>query len=71
MLVFLVVTSCELVGRYQRFEGTYCFHLQGLKYSDVILLRNVDIYLQVHTALQPIRRTYYSEMTNEQDILWQ
>jgi hypothetical protein len=27
MLVFWVVTSCGLVGRYQRFGGTYCFHL--------------------------------------------
>jgi hypothetical protein len=30
MLVFLVVTLCGLVGRYERFGGTHCLHLQGL-----------------------------------------
>jgi hypothetical protein len=29
MLVFWVVTPCGLVGRYQRFGGTYRLHLQG------------------------------------------
>jgi hypothetical protein len=29
MLIFWVVTPCELVGRYQRFGGTYCLHLEG------------------------------------------
>jgi hypothetical protein len=29
MLVFWVATSCGLVGRYQRFGGTYCLHFQG------------------------------------------
>jgi hypothetical protein len=29
MLVFWVVTPCGLVGRYQRFRGTYCLLLQG------------------------------------------
>jgi hypothetical protein len=28
MLVFWIVTPCGLVGRYQRFGGTYCLHLQ-------------------------------------------
>jgi hypothetical protein len=28
MLVFWVVTPCVLVGRYQRFGGTCCLHLQ-------------------------------------------
>jgi hypothetical protein len=27
-LVFWVVTPCGLVGRYQRFGGTHCHHLQ-------------------------------------------
>jgi hypothetical protein len=26
-----VVTPCGLVGRYRRFGGTYCLHLQGLQ----------------------------------------
>jgi hypothetical protein len=30
MLVFWVVALCGLVGRYQRFGGTYCLHLQAL-----------------------------------------
>lgn len=25
-----VVTPCETVAKYQRFGGTYCFHLHGL-----------------------------------------
>jgi hypothetical protein len=37
MLVFWVVMLRELVGRYKRFEGAYCFHLQG--------------FSQVHAAL--------------------
>jgi hypothetical protein len=28
-LVFRTLTPCRLVGRYQRFGGTYCLHLQG------------------------------------------
>jgi hypothetical protein len=28
MLFFWVVTPCRLAGRYQRFGGTYYFHLQ-------------------------------------------
>jgi hypothetical protein len=31
MLVFWVVTPCGLLGRYQRFRGTYCLHLQPMK----------------------------------------
>jgi hypothetical protein len=27
MLVFWVVMPCGLVGKYQRFGGTYCLHL--------------------------------------------
>jgi hypothetical protein len=29
MFVFWVMTPFRLVGRYQRFGGTYCLHLQG------------------------------------------
>jgi hypothetical protein len=29
MLVFWVVTACELVGKYQRFGGKYYLHPQG------------------------------------------
>jgi hypothetical protein len=37
MLFFWVVTPCRLVGRYQRFGGTCCLHLQPTKHcgSDV------------------------------------
>jgi hypothetical protein len=50
VLVFWVVKPCGLVGRYQRFEGTF-----SPEDGDSIFLRNVGIYLQVHTALQPRR----------------
>jgi hypothetical protein len=33
MLVFWVVTPCGLVGSCQCFGGTYCFHLQGYKFT--------------------------------------
>jgi hypothetical protein len=52
MLVFWVAKPCALIGRYPRFGGTYCLHLQGWSF-----LKNIDIYLQVHTALQPRRPT--------------
>jgi hypothetical protein len=35
MLIFCVVTPCELAGKYQRFGGTKCLHLQGLKMKAV------------------------------------
>jgi hypothetical protein len=54
MLVFWVITPFGLVVRYQRFGGTHCLHLQGLSSEDGggMFLRNVGIYLQVHTALR-------------------
>jgi hypothetical protein len=33
-LVFRVVTPCGLVGRYQRFGGTYCLHLQDGRFLE-------------------------------------
>jgi hypothetical protein len=33
MLVFCVVTPCELVGGYQSFEGTSCFHPQNWRWG--------------------------------------
>lgn len=46
--VFLDVTSCGLVGGYQRSEGTYRLHLQGE--VDFEFLRNVGSNLQDHTT---------------------
>jgi hypothetical protein len=34
MLIFWVVTPCELVGGYQRFGGTYYIHLQDFDSRD-------------------------------------
>jgi hypothetical protein len=59
MLVFWVVLLCGLVGRDQRSGKTYCLHLQhcrvevSLEDGGSMFLRNVCIYLQIHTALQP------------------
>jgi hypothetical protein len=33
MLVFCVVTSCGLVGRYKYFGGIYCLHLQDWRWN--------------------------------------
>jgi hypothetical protein len=45
MLAFRVVTPCGLVDRFSPEDG------------DSMFLRNVGVYLQVHTALQTIRPT--------------
>jgi hypothetical protein len=34
MLVFWVVSPCELVSRYQLFGGTYCLHIQPCSFED-------------------------------------
>jgi hypothetical protein len=48
MVVSWVVTPCGILGTYKRFGETYCPEDGGS-----IFLRNVGIYIQVHTALQP------------------
>jgi hypothetical protein len=46
-IVTFDVTPCGLVGRYQRFGETYCFHIQGWYLSasphGLITQRNIDI----------------------------
>jgi hypothetical protein len=44
ILVFWVVTPYELVGRYQRFGGTYYLHLQG-NIDNVIAVRSSDLII--------------------------
>jgi hypothetical protein len=54
MLVFWVVKSCELVG----FGETYCIQLQGSSEDGgSMFLRDASIYLQIHTASLPRRKT--------------
>jgi hypothetical protein len=54
LFVFCVVTPYGPLGRYQRFRELYCLHLQGdLGEGGSMFLRNLCIYLQVHTALLP------------------
>jgi hypothetical protein len=36
MLLFWVVTSCGLVGKYQRFGETYCLQLQGWRWRQYV-----------------------------------
>jgi hypothetical protein len=62
MLVFWVVTPCGLVRGHQHFGGTYCLHLQHFG----MFLRNVGIYLQVHTVLRPRKPTSTSAWPDEQ-----
>jgi hypothetical protein len=52
-LVFLVVTPCGLVDISE--ERTVSIF--SLEHGGSMLLRNVGIYLRVHTALQPRRPT--------------
>jgi hypothetical protein len=42
MLIFWVLTLCGIVGKYQRFGGTYYLHLQGF----------LAMFLGVHTSQQ-------------------
>jgi hypothetical protein len=56
------------IGRYFRFGGTYCLHLQGIfgpEDGGSIFLRNAGTYLQAHTALQPRRPTWTVSMTSD------
>jgi hypothetical protein len=55
MSVFWVVTPCILVGRYQRFGGTYCLYLQGCFQifrwrhcaSETLVLTRYEVYMPV------------------------
>jgi hypothetical protein len=49
MLVFLVVIPCKLAGRCERFFSP--------EDGGSVFLRNVGIYLQIHSAWQPRRPT--------------
>jgi hypothetical protein len=53
ILVFWVVTPCGLAGKYQRFGGIY-----WTEDDCNMFLRNIAIYVEVHTALQPRRRIW-------------
>jgi hypothetical protein len=65
MLVFWVVTPCGLVGRYQRFGGTYCLYLQDWSEDGGrTFLRNVGIYPQTHMTSQPRRTINYNSEEN-------
>jgi hypothetical protein len=59
MLVLWVVTSCELVGRYRPFGGTYCLHLQDFSPDDGggMFLRNVDIFYKSTWRFKPEANT--------------
>jgi hypothetical protein len=57
LLVFWVVMPCGLAGRYKRFGGIYCLHLQSMMEAVCSSERNVGIYLQVHTTLQTRKPT--------------
>jgi hypothetical protein len=62
MLVW-VVTLRGVVGRYQRFGVAYCLQLQQFspEDGDSMLLRNVGVDLEIHTALQPEDQNRHSE----------
>jgi hypothetical protein len=51
MLVFWVVIPCGLVGRYKRFGGAYCLHLQGWSpHGDTTQKTTMDIVTAVRTS---------------------
>jgi hypothetical protein len=65
MLLFWVVTACELVGRYQRFGGTYCptqperwrqyvspkrWYLSTSSQAVTIQKTNIDVFTAVRTS---------------------
>jgi hypothetical protein len=62
MFLFWVLTPCGFVGKHQCFRETQS-PSSGLK-MEAVFLWNVDMYLQVHTALQ-LRRP-----TRTQPVLW-
>jgi hypothetical protein len=54
---FWFVTSCGLVGDYQRIGGTYSLYIQREDGSDMFL-RNVGNHLQDHTTSQTTSPRY-------------
>jgi len=36
VLIFWVVTPYGFVGKYQLYEGTYCFHLHGWRWKQYV-----------------------------------
>jgi hypothetical protein len=62
MLVFWVVTPCRPVGRYQRFGGTYCLHLQrptSTFQTDTYFYVLGIQWLKVSCTLQTFTSKYY------------
>jgi hypothetical protein len=58
--VFCVMAPCGLVGRHNRFGGTYCFPALLLNRSEEsMFLGNTVIYLHVHMILQHRRSHLY------------
>jgi hypothetical protein len=48
IVVFWAVTPCNLVGGYQRFVGTYCFHLQSRSESSHELVASIfNVYTTI------------------------
>jgi hypothetical protein len=74
VLVLWVVTPCGLVGRYQRFGGTFCFHLQDLSPEDGsgMFIRNYTNlvresgmgYNNVYGNILLIEQYFYTPMCN-------
>jgi hypothetical protein len=73
--IFWVVTPCgDMVG-YQRLWGSHCFHLQLLNFLEgedggSVILRNVGILPQWHTAPQPTRQRLESSSPWKPQILY-
>jgi hypothetical protein len=58
MLFFRVVTPCGLERRQQSFGETYCF-IFNPENGDSTFLRNVCLYILVHTASHPFKRHWH------------
>jgi hypothetical protein len=70
MLEFVAVTPCELLGRYQRFWGTYCLHLHGWRPASphVVTTQKANIDRLISCIYEACTRYYCSITDTEQGL---
>jgi hypothetical protein len=69
MLVFWVVMSCGLVGRYQRFRGTYCWYLPTDPHS--IVMQKTNIYNNFASFLYGYIMWYFTFKEEINYMVWE
>jgi hypothetical protein len=53
MMFFWVSAPCRFVGRFQRFEETYCLHLQGWSWRQYVSMKSWNLPASLHVVSKP------------------